>query len=108
MTLKKIFFYLILFFSYAGEATDSTELLFFKKGTALKTMNLEALKKSHKDEILKVFEPHENSQKEYRGFLMLPLLDSVYGKNQSPSLDTVVFYCTDGYRSDIPLEELKA
>lgn len=89
-------------------AKQAAEMTFFKNGTLQKSASIETLKTLQKDEVLKVFEPHENSQKSYRGFAVLPLLETIYGRNGSDLLDTLVFYCTDGYRSDIPLVEFKA
>ncbi len=98
---------LFLFCANPLFANQTVEMTFLKNGILQKSASLQALKSLQKDEILKVFEPHENSQKKYRGFAVLPLVEAVYGKNQMDSLDTLVFYCTDGYRSDIPLDEFK-
>ena len=97
-----IFLFFSLICTYATTSFAGTANIFFlKNGVPLKSMNLSSLKDLQKDEVLSVFEPHENSQKKYKGFSVLPLMDSVYGKNKAP-LDTLVFYCEDGYRSDIP------
>jgi mono/diheme cytochrome c family protein len=109
MRYVKIVFFLLLVFLYdrAVFANQTGEITFLKNGIVQKKANINALKILQKDEVLKVFEPHENSQKNYRGFSVLPLVEAVYGKNQMGNLDTLVFYCTDGYRSDVPLEEFK-
>jgi mono/diheme cytochrome c family protein len=109
MRYTKIVFFLIPVFLCNSTlfAKETVEITFLKNGIVQKTANIKALKSLQKDEVLKVFEPHENSQKSYRGFALLPLVEAVYGKDQIGTLDTLVFYCTDGYRSDIPLEEFK-
>ena len=109
MRYIKVVFFLLAFLlcQYSLFANRTVEMTFLKNGVLQKSASTEVLKSLQKDEVLKVFEPHENSQKKYRGFAVLPLIETVYGKNQMGSLDTLVFYCTDGYRSDIPLGEFK-
>jgi mono/diheme cytochrome c family protein len=98
-------FFSILLFKTMVYSAESSDLIFLNNGVNLKSLSLSSLKALQKDEVLKVFEPHENSQKEYRGFAVLPLVETIYGKNLKALSDTLVFYCTDGYRSDVPLHE---
>ncbi len=86
---------------------ESSSLVFLKNGIPHKELLLKDLKKEQASELLKVFEPHENAQREYLGFSILPLMQNIYGKETLKSYDTLVFYCTDGYRSDIPLMEFQ-
>ncbi len=105
---KTVFLHLLFLLSANSLfANQAVEMTFLKNGVLQKSASIKVLKSLQKDEILKVFEPHENSQKNYRGFAVLPLVEAIYGKNQMDSLDTLVFYCTDGYRSDVPLAEFK-
>jgi hypothetical protein len=90
-----------------GMAADDTQIQFLTKGEALKVMTVESLRQLQKDEVLTVFEPHENTKKNYRGFSVLPLIENIYGKDKMSNLNTLVFYCSDGYRSDVSLEEFK-
>ena len=109
MRYVKIVFFILTFFLCKSPlfANQTSEMTFSKNGIVQKTASISVLKSLQKDEVLKVFEPHENSQKNYRGFAVLPLVEAVYGKNQMGNLDTLVFYCTDGYRSDVPVDEFK-
>ncbi len=88
-------------------ADDPPAIFFLKKGKSHKSFSVDSLKSVQKDEVLNVFEPHENVQKKYRGFPVLPLIEMIYGKNLDSPFDTLVFYCDDGYRSDVPLTEFK-
>lgn len=108
MSCKIISFIFLLLTSITSLSHGKeTELVISKNGSEIKSLSLPSLKRLQKDEVLNVFEPYENSLKKYRGFSVLPLIKKIYGKNLKTSLDTVVFYCEDGYRSDVPLEEFK-
>jgi mono/diheme cytochrome c family protein len=65
------------------------------------------LKTDVAEQTMKVYEPQESRIKTYRGYPVLPLLKKLSGEALGRA-DTVVFYCQDGYRADIPLSEFTA
>lgn len=69
-------------------------------------LSLEELKKTVPEDMMKVYEPQEQVAKTYVGIPVLNFLEKVYG-DKLKMADTVVFYCQDGYRADIPLKEFK-
>ncbi len=98
-----IHFVLVFFFVIAESLAG--DLIFLKNGAEFKKVSLEKIKSIQPEQVMNVFEPQENKKKTYKGFSMVPLLNSFYGQTEVQKFDTVVFYCEDGYRSDVPIGE---
>jgi cytochrome c2 len=58
----------------------------------------------HEAVVLRVFEPHEQREREYRAVRMRDLLTRLYGEQWKNPDDVLVFTCSDGYQPAIPTE----
>lgn len=103
MLKRQLFNFIITVF--AASFSQAADLTFLKNGADLKVLSIEELKRNQTPQSINVFEPLESKKKIYQGFSVLPLLKFVYSETELQKFDTVVFYCEDGYRSDVPLEE---
>jgi mono/diheme cytochrome c family protein len=95
----------LIFIFPVSFAASSTDLLILKGGQLQKTISLENIKKTLRVDSISAYEPLEKRQKVYTGVPLIPLLESVYGKENLKKFDTVVFHCMDGYRTDIALSK---
>jgi len=78
--------------SYAAGPVDLNPKSLKKTGVAVETA--------------KVYEPQEGKLKNYSGYPVTALLKKLYG-SKFDKADTLSFYCSDGYRADIPLAEFQ-
>lgn len=103
MSAKKHWILLaVLIFNSVANASN---LIFLKSGNPQKELPLALLQKTQTVQQMEVYETVESTKKSYKGVSMLPLLEWAFGKDELLKFDTIAFYCTDGYRSDVPLEE---
>ncbi len=82
------------------------ELSFKKKGEILKSIKVAELKTLAPLQTIKVWEPHENKEVEYRGYSARALLDAVYGSKWLDA-EELLFTCADGYQPSVPLASFK-
>ncbi len=82
------------------------ELSFKNKGEILKSIKVAELKTLAPLQTIKVWEPHENKEVEYRGYSARAVLDAIYGSKWLDA-EELLFTCADGYQPSVPLASFK-
>lgn len=92
-----------MMFLMAQKVTANDKLTVKMSKVAQKTYTLNTLKRDFKPQIVKVFEPHENTSISFEAISLSDLLKTNFGK-QWQKKDEVIFTCLDGYQASIPLD----
>lgn len=91
---------LVILFITSGAAHGAT-LTLVDRGTNVAEIPVEQLSTAIPLTRLKVWEPHENRDVFYEGYLLTDVLNSYYGDRWKKA-DLINFVCSDGYKSPVP------
>lgn len=88
-------------------AADTASLAFARHGEAVARLSRDALDAAAPARTLRVFEPYEGREVEFRVWPLAALLDAVYGVGWREE-DEILFTCRDGYQPSVPVARFLA
>lgn len=91
----------------SGAAAGAVPLEFARHGEPTARLTREALDAAAKARPLRVFEPYEGRELEFRVWPLAALLDAVYGAGWREE-DEILFTCRDGYQPSVPVARFLA
>jgi cytochrome c2 len=90
----------------ASASASTTAIQFRDHGKAVKSLSLEELKSAVPPQEVRVYEPHEKIEIEFRALPLAAVLDHVYGGPAWRKAGEVFFVCADGYKDPVSVERI--
>lgn len=88
-------------------ASSDTRLAFARRGEAVATLDVAALRRLAEPATLRVHEPYEDGEAEFEALPLSAILDGVYGRSWRDE-EELLFTCRDGYQPTVPVARVAA
>ncbi len=89
------------------DASTGEALAFALHAAPLRSLDISALSRIVEPSVLRVFEPHEEREAEFRAIPFASVLDFLYGDDWSAQPELLLlFTCSDGYQPTIPVQRV--